>query len=416
MLFLYHLVISIIILFSPIIIVYRILKNKEDKKRFKEKFSITSKKRIKGKLVWFHGASVGEILSVMPLIKYYEKKNSIAQILVTTSTLSSSKVLQKYKFKKTTHQFYPIDSFFFTNRFLAFWKPCIAVFVDSEIWPCMFKNIKEQKIPLILLNARLTKKTFKRWINLKNFGKSTFKNITIAFPQNIDTEKYLKKLEIDKIRNLGNLKFAENFEKNLDKIEISLKKKLKRKKIWVASSTHKSEEVFCAKAHLQLKKKIKNLMTVIIPRHIHRSKDIILEIESLGLKVSNHSSKPKSLKNTDIYLVDTFGETKKFLEIASSVFLGGSIIQRGGQNPLEAARFGAKILHGPNIDNFKDVYKLLGSFNISKKIYTSTELGSSITFKRNKIIGNKIKHIGQKILKKTIKEIDYFLINEFKKT
>ena len=195
-----------------------------------------------------------------------------------------------------------------------------------------------------------------------------------------------------------------------------MKKKLKRKKIWVASSTHKSEEVFCAKAHLQLKKKIKNLMTVIIPRHIHRSKDIILEIESLGLKVSNHSSKPKSLKNTDIYLVDTFGETKKFLEIASSVFLGGSIIQRGGQNPLEAARFGAKILHGPNIDNFKDVYKLLGSFNISKKIYTSTELGSSITFKRNKIIGNKIKHIGQKILKKTIKEIDYFLINEFKKT
>ena len=416
MLFLYHIIISIIILFSPIIIIYRILKNKEDKKRFKEKFSISSKKRIKGKLIWFHGASVGEILSIMPLVKYYEKKKSVGQILVTTSTLSSSKVLQKYKLRKTTHQFYPIDNFFFTNKFLNFWKPCMAIFVDSEIWPCMYKNIHEQKIPLILLNARLTKKTFKKWMYLKSFGKSIFKNITIAFPQNLETKSYLKKLKINKIHNLGNLKFAENFEENLDKIEINLKKELKRKKIWVASSTHKSEELFCAKAHIQLRKKVKNLITVIIPRHIHRSGDIILEIENLGLKVSNHSAKPKSLKNTDIYLVDTFGETKKFHKIASSVFLGGSIIHGGGQNPLEAARFGAKILHGPNIDNFKDVYKSLKLFKVSEKITTPKELESSITFKKNKIIGKKIKDIGQKILKKTIKELDYFLINEFKKT
>ena len=416
MLFLYHIIISILTLFSPIIIIYRILKNKEDKKRYKEKFSISSKKRIKGKLIWFHGASVGEILSIMPLVKYYEKKKSVGQILVTTSTLSSSKVLQKYKLRKTTHQFYPIDNFFFTNKFLNFWKPCMAVFVDSEIWPCMYKNINEQKIPLILLNARLTKKTFKKWMCLKSFGKSIFKNITIAFPQNLETKSYLKKLEINKIHNLGNLKFAENFEENLDKIEINLKKELKRKKIWVASSTHKSEELFCAKAHIQLRKKVKNLITIIIPRHIHRSGDIILEIENLGLKVSNHSSKPKSLKNTDIYLVDTFGETKKFHKIASSVFLGGSIIQRGGQNPLEAARFGAKILHGPNIDNFKDVYKSLKLFKVSEKITTPKELESSITFKKNKIIGKKIKDIGQNILKKTIKELDYFLINEFKKT
>ncbi len=416
MLFLYHIIISIITLFSPIIIIYRILKNKEDKKRYKEKFSISSKKRVKGKLIWFHGASVGEILSIIPLVKYYEKNKSVAQILVTTSTLSSSKVLQKYKFKKTAHQFYPIDNFFFTNKFLSFWKPCMAVFVDSEIWPCMYKNINEKKIPLILLNARLTKKTYKRWTNLKSFGKSIFKNITIAFPQNLETESYLKKLGINKIHNLGNLKFAENFEEDLDIIEINLKKELKRKKIWVASSTHKSEELFCAKAHIQLRKKVKNLITVIIPRHIHRSRDIILEIENLGLTVSNHSSKPKSLKNTDIYLVDTFGETKKFHKIASSVFLGGSIIQRGGQNPLEAARFGAKILHGPNINNFKDVYKSLKLFNVSKKINTPEELGSSITFKKNRVRGKKIKDIGQKILKKTIKELDYFLINEFKKT
>ena len=124
----------------------------------------------------------------------------------------------------------------------------------------------------------------------------------------------------------------------------------------------------------------------------------------------------KSLKNIDIYIVDTFGETKKFHNIGSSVFLGGSIIDRGGQNPLEAARFGAKILHGPNIDNFIDIYKLLKIFKISKKIISPKQLASSIVFKKNKIIGFKIKKIGEKILKNTLKELDYLIKNEFKKT
>ncbi len=416
MIFLYHILIFIILIFSPIIIFYRILKNKEDKERFKEKFSIPSKKRVKGKLIWFHGASVGEILSVVPLIKNFEKDKSITQILVTSSTLSSSNVLQKFKFKKTIHQFYPIDNIFLTNKFLNFWKPCVAVFVDSEIWPCMFRNIKGKKIPLILLNARLTKKTFERWMKLGEFGRSIFNKITIAYPQNIETEKYLKKLKVSKINHLGNLKFAENFEENQNKININLQRELAKKKIWVASSTHKSEELFCAKAHIKLKKKVKNLITIIIPRHIHRSREIISEIENLGLKASNHSTKPRSLKKTDIYIVDTFGETKKFHKLSCSVFLGGSIIHKGGQNPLEAARFGAKIFHGPNTDNFKDVYKLLKSLKISKKIQTPKELSSLITFNKNKTKGNKIKDIGQNILKKTIKELEYFIINEFKKT
>ena len=413
MYFLYQIITLVILILSPFIIIYRILKNKEDKNRFKEKFSFPSKKRRAGKLVWFHGASVGEILSVIPLVKHYEKDKNINQILITSSTLSSSKVIKRFKFKKTNHQFYPLDNYFLINKFLKFWRPDIAIFIESEIWPCMYKNIKNKRIPLILLNARLTKKTFDRWMKLKNFGRSVFKNITIAYPQNLETKIYLNELKPNKIGNLGNLKFAENFEENLDKIKINLKKELTKRKIWVASSTHKSEELFCAKTHILLKKKVKNLITIIIPRHIHRSTDIIFEIENLGLKVSNHSSKPRSLKNTDIYVVDTFGETNKFHKIGCSVFLGGSIIQRGGQNPLEAARFGANILHGPNIDNFKDVYKLLKSLKISKKIQSPKQLASSITFRKNKIIGNKIKIIGQKILKKTIKELDCLIINEF---
>ena len=416
MFFFYQIVLILLFLISPFIIIFRIIKNKEDKKRFIEKFSIPTKKRIKGKLLWFHGASVGEILSIIPLIKNYEKKKSIDQILITTSTLSSSKVLKKYNFKKTVHQFYPIDQSYLVNKFLKYWKPNFAIFIESEIWPCMFLNIYRKKIPLILLNARLTLKTFNKWIKFKNFSKNIFNKISIAFPQNLETKFFLKNLNVRKIKHIGNLKFIKNNIINTDKLNNNLKVQLNKKRIWVASSTHLSEEIFCAKAHLLLKNRVKNLMTIIIPRHIHRVEDIVDEIKDLGLKVCLHSEKKNSLKNADIYIVDTFGETRKFHEIASTVFLGGSIIKRGGQNPLEAARYGAKILHGPNTDNFKDIYKYLRSLNNSKKIKTPNELANQIVFKKNKRIGKKIKNVGDKILKKTINVLNNLIKDEFKKT
>ena len=412
MFFLYQIILSLLVLISPILIIFRIYKGKEDKIRFREKFSIPSKKRSKGKLIWFHGASVGEILSIIPLIENYEKDKLINQILVTSSTLSSSKVLKKFKFKKTVHQFYPIDHFFFTKRFLEYWKPNLAIFIDSEIWPNMFKKLEEQKISLILLNARITKKTFLKWLSLKNVSQKVFNKISIAYPQNLETKYFLKKLKVKKIKTIGNLKFAEQDNEIMNKLNF----RFKSKKIWVASSTHSDEEIFCGKTHIELKKKIKNLLTILIPRHIHRVQEIKSELENLRLNVTNHSSNTKNLKNVDIYIVDTFGETKKFHKVGTSVFIGGSIINRGGQNPLEAARYGARILHGPNVDNFKDVYKSLSNLKISKKITTPRELASSIIFKRNKKLGDKIKKIGVKILKETINDLDKLIKNEFKKT
>ena len=416
MFFLYQIIFTLIIFISPILIYFRILKNKEHKTRYKEKFSITSKKRIKGNLVWFHGASVGEIQSIIPLVENYEKDKTINQILITSSTLSSSKILEKFKFKKTIHQFYPLDHIYITSKFLRYWKPNIAIFIESEIWPCMFKELEKRKIPIVLLNARITKKTFDKWMKLKNFTSEIFNKITIAYPQNLETKYFLKKLKTNKVKTIGNLKFIENDNDKFNTISNKLKSQFKTKKIWVASSTHSNEELFCAKTHIQLKKKIKNLVTIIIPRHIHRANKIISELESLNLKVTKHSSKNKNIENTDVYLVDTFGETKKFHKISCSVFLGGSIIKRGGQNPLEAARYGARILHGPNIDNFKDVYKALSSLKASKKITSPNELASLIIFKRNKNLGSKIKKIGGKILKETINELDKLINNEFKKT
>jgi 3-deoxy-D-manno-octulosonic-acid transferase len=276
----------------------------------------------------------------------------------------------------------------------------------------MFKKLEEKKISLILLNARITKKTFLKWQSLKNVSQKVFKKISIAYPQNLETKYFLKKLKVKKIKTIGNLKFAEQDNEIMNKLNF----RFKRKKIWVASSTHSDEEIFCGKTHIELKKKIKNLLTILIPRHIHRVQEIKSELENLRLNVTNHSSNTKSLKNIDIYIVDTFGETKKFHKVGTSVFIGGSIINRGGQNPLEAARYGARILHGPNVDNFKDVYKSLSNLKISKKITTPRELASSIIFKRNKKLGDKIKKIGVKILKETINDLDKLIKNEFKKT
>ena len=280
----------------------------------------------------------------------------------------------------------------------------------------MFSELKNKRIPLVLLNARLTLKTQNKWMKIKNFAKSIFDKVTVIYPQNRETKSFLKKIKLKNIKLIGNLKFTEDPNENLGAINSKLKYEFTKKKVWVASSTHNNEEIFCAKTHIELKKKIKNLITIIIPRHIHRVNEIVDEIEKLNLKVCCHSSSIKNLRDIDIYIVDTFGETKKFHKLASSVFLGGSIINRGGQNPLEAARFGAKIFHGPNTDNFKDVYKLLKDFKISKQINTPTQLASSIIFKKNKHSGSRIKNIGDKILKKTIKELDNLFNNEFKKT
>tara|TARA_Y100001958_G_scaffold154411_1_gene143324 strand:+ start:144 stop:1379 length:1236 start_codon:yes stop_codon:yes gene_type:complete len=410
MLFIYQIILSSIILISPIIVIVRIVRNKEDKLRFKEKFCFFSEKRTKGKLVWFHGASVGEIMSIIPLINKYEKDNKIKNILITSSTVSSSRILEKFKFKKVTHQFFPIDHIFFTNKFLEYWKPDIAIFLESEIWPMMFVSIKKHNIPLILLNARITKKSFNKWFKLKNFSKSIFSLIDYAYPQNIETSYFLKKLDLKKIKFIGNLKFIDYEKKKSDILEKNLSKKFKKYKICVAASTHEPEELFAAQTHKLLKQKYENIITIIIPRHIHRVHEIINELNRLNLRTTIHSSKNKNLRDTDIYIVDTFGESKKFYKIATSVFLGGSLINKGGQNPLEPTRYGAKILHGQFISNFKEIYKLLSKLKISKKISTPNQFEKSIEFKKNKKNLNKIKKLGTSILKKTLQELNGFIL------
>ena len=257
MLFLYRILINLTLLISPLIIIFRIFKKKEHHTRFLEKLGILNAKRKLGKLIWFHGSSVGEILSVMPLIEKLEKKKNIKQILLTSNTLSSAKVFNNFKLKKTIHQFFPIDSNFITKKFLNYWKPSLAIFTESEIWPNIILNLKSRNTPLILLNARITKKTYKKWKKISFFSRSIFNKFDICLAQNDETKNYLKKLGAENIKKLGNLKFSETTLKNINKINKNTQKFFDSKKIlFGAISTHQNEEIFCTKIHIDLKKNI----------------------------------------------------------------------------------------------------------------------------------------------------------------
>lgn len=408
----YGILTNFIILISPVIIFYRILKGKEDIERFQEKFCIYKKNNI-SETIWFHAASVGEFLSILPILYKMEKNVKIKKIILTTSSISSARIFNKYKFKKTFHKFFPLDNNYLTKKFIKIWKPQIAIFVESEIWPNMFKNLNKKKIPIIILNARITKKSFNKWIVFPNFANKVFDMISLALPQNLETKKYLNILGASNIKIAGNLKFfGEINSRNKDKLQ--LKKKFRNFKVWCAASTHEKEEIFISKLHSIIKKKQKKLLTIIIPRHVNRSEKIINDLKKSNFKVIKHSSKKNLKKNTDIYLVDTYGESSKFYDLSNITFVGGSIAKKGGQNPLEPARLGNHILNGPNVTNFNEIYAFLNKNKISITSSNILKMKDIILKKLDKKLSTQkrkqISVIGKKILNKNFFYLRKYLI------
>ena len=409
MILIYRVLINIILLLLPIIVIIRLLKKKEDFFRFKEKIGFFSNKRKKGKLIWFHGASVGELQSIVPLLEKFEKNRKIRQVLVTSNTLSSSKVIKNLKLKKVVHQFFPIDTNFISKKFISYWKPSKAIFIDSEIWPNTIFNLEKNRVPIILINGRITKKTFKRWKFFSSFAAKIFSKFSLCLSSSKESLNHLKKLNAKNAEFIGNLKFseAENFIKPINK---KLKKFFSKKKIWCASSTHQSEEIICGQVHLLLKKKIKNLLTIIIPRHIERTLEIKDDLKKLKLNIHLDEPKKRINPNTDVYLVNSYGKTKSFYKTCQNVFLGGSLIEHGGQNPLEAVRYGCSILHGPNVHNFDEIYDFLKKNKITYKVNNYKNLVDNLSKllankHKNKRLQKKMKLIGSEILEKTYKKI-----------
>ena len=405
-----------------IIIIYiRKLLGKEHKKRFTEKFLLSNKfyERNKGrKLIWFHAASIGEVTSIIILIKKLNI-NKNRDFLITTVTLSSGNLVKKRleNYSNVFHHYFPLDVNFIIKKFLNKWRPDLVIFTDSEIWPNFLFKIKEKNIPLLLINARITQKTFMRWKRISNFAEKVFNNFDLCLAASKESEINLKELKVKNVKYNGNLKFAADI--TIDKINDENKKILNNFKVWCAASTHKNEEIFCLNTHKKVKNTFKNIITIIIPRHISRVKEIENISNSLGLSTQILNDEEKIKLNAEIIIVNSFGVISRYFNYCKSVFIGKSLVKElkavGGQNPIEAAKLGCKIYHGSFIYNFQEVYDFLKLHNICEEIIHENDLSNKIIndFTKNKDINkNNIKIIedhGIKILTKTINQINFLI-------
>ena len=241
--------------FASIYLYFRKIRKKEDPTRFKEKLSKIKIPRTNGFLIWFHVASVGEAMSILPLIENCIEEKKINKILLTSITLSSGKILNK-KFQENTkviHQFLPLDVSIFANKFLEHWKPNLSIFIDSEVWPNLITQISKKKIPLLLINARITKKSFDRWKLIIGFAKKIFGKFDLCIVSNKESESFLKILGAKNIKNYGNLKFSKIKTELNNKLDSDFLNKIQNRKIWCGASTHPTEEILCAKSHLKIK-------------------------------------------------------------------------------------------------------------------------------------------------------------------
>jgi len=406
----YYLITTILYYFLHPYLYLRVLKKKECPIRYQEKLGNSLQTRKNGKLIWFHCSSIGELKSIFPIIDNYLKKN---QILITTSTLSSNEVFEKkYKLiKNITHQYAPIDSPQIIKKFFKKWQPDIIFFTESEIWPNQIFYAKNNRIPIILLNARISNKSFIKWKLIKNSMSKILNCFNLILSQSKESANYFSFFGTHNIMMLGNLKFIVSEDYEAEKENLTLHKRL----IFIALSTHHPEEKVLIKIHKLLKSQYPNLLTIIIPRHTNRVAEIEKKImdEKLNFLVTKSITDVED--NIDILIINSYGNTKKILKSSKFVFIGGSLINHGGQNPIEVAYNNSLIFHGPYIQNFLEIYDFLKKENIAFQINSEEELVYKLNEKLNNYQNNNMKEKiikkGNEILLSTIKKLDQYIVD-----
>ena len=419
---------TLTIIIYPILMLltfFRKLIKKEHPDRYKEKifpsnFNVNRKEN--KKLFWFHAVSIGEMKSITPVLREIIKQENNIEFLVTTTTLSSSNLIKdEFKeFKNLQHRFFPFDVDFLVKKFLELWKPDVIFFIDSEIWPNLIFNAKKNNIPMVILNGRITRKTFKRWLIIPNFSKKLFNYFDLCLCSNLETKKFLLLLNAKNVYYTGNIKLAKSIDNH--KINSSNQKILSDLKFWIAASTHEPEEDLCIKTHQLLKRKFKKITTIIAPRHINRTKTIYELCSKMKLN-TQILKKDEALDITkEVIIINSFGQLPVFFMEAKSVFIGKSTIKNlesvGGQNPIDAANFGCKIYHGKYVYNFQEIYDFLKLNKISEEIDSYDSLAnklindlSSEESKKDKF-SIVMRELEKKTLSDTMSRLNKFLFNE----
>ena len=342
---------------APRFLRWRLKRGKEDAARLGERYGKASQPRPSGPLIWLHGASVGEMLAVVPLIERLRAKNFA--VLMTSGTVTSAALAEQRLPAGAVHQFVPLDAPQFVGRFLDHWRPDLALFVESDLWPNLVLTCAEREIPMILVNGRLSERSFKRWRFLPQAIAALLARFDLCLAQSSGDAQRYGELGAPRISNIGNLKLDVPAPPADAPTLSKLTGIVVTRSVIAAASTHPGEEDEIIAAHQRLRAKHPTLLTIIAPRHPERGPGIAEAAKGAGLSVAlrSHGDLPKP--GIDVFIADTLGELGLIYRLAPIVFMGGSLASRGGQNPIEAIRLGAAIVHGPHVWNFAEIYASL---------------------------------------------------------
>jgi len=345
---------------APALLNWRRRRGKEDPRRMAERMGHPSLARPVGPLVWLHGASVGEGIALLPLVERLVARG--LNVLVTSGTVTSATILADRLPAGALHQYLPLDIPAFLARFLDHWRPDLALVAESEIWPNMLRMVHERGVPLMLVNARLSPRSFARWSKAPRVIGALLSRISLCLAQTQDDALRLQQLGAPFVEVSGNLKYDVPAPPYAQSALAQMTGAVGARPVWFAASTHAGEEEIILRVHQRLRESFPDLLTILAPRHARRGPQIAQTAAGLGLPVALRSLGDRITPQTQFYIADTMGEMGLFYRLTSIVLVGKSLgAARGGQNPIEPAKLGATVLHGPHVGNFAQVYQDLAA-------------------------------------------------------
>ena len=366
--------------------VFRFFFSKEDISSLLKKFGLCKISRPRGRIVWINGVSIGEAKSGVTVAEEILKNNPNTKILFTTSTLAAFKVVSELK-KNLIVTFTPVDVSLIVKRFIKFWKPDLTIFMESEIWPNIISELKNNNISFSILNGRISKKSYFFWKRISFFSKEIFSNINFCFVQNHESKIYFENLGVPGVKQIPNLKFINN-SNEIDKSEyLSLKKVLSKKLVITLFSSHEDEELMLINCYNNLKKKFTNLFFVIIPRHVHKRKQIMLNLKNHNIDFAVRTKDKNNVKEKKFYIADTYGELNLFFKLSHAAIVGGSFKKIGGHNPIEISNYDCVLFFGPEMFNFKQIKEIILKKKAGFEVYNHEDLAKkiAIAFKNKKL-------------------------------
>ncbi len=359
---------------TPLFLARRLRHGKEHSLRVPERRGVSVTARPPGPLVWLHGASIGELISVLPLIERIHARE--INVLVTSGTVTSGGLAEQRLPRGVIHQFVPIDVPMFVRRFLDHWQPDLALFVESELWPNIMIETSERGVPMILVNGRLSENSFRRWRLLPVAIGDLLRRLDLCLARTPADAERISELGAPHVVTTGDLKL-DGPAPPADRAKLAaLKNAIGGRALIAAASTHDGEETAVIEAHQRLRANFPGLLTLIVPRHPERGGGVAEIARAAGLKVRMRSRGELPDAATDVYVADTVGELGLIYRLAPIVFVGGSLVPHGGQNPIEPAKLGAAILHGPHVWNFADIYGALDAAHGAEPVADASKLAA----------------------------------------